>query len=146
MRILVQRVARAQVTVEGNVVGAIGRGLLLLVGVRTGDTPAHAAWLAHKVAGLRVFADAEGKMNLDLGQAGGRALAVSQFTLYADATKGNRPSYIDAARPEAAQPLFEQFCALLEAALGTRVERGVFGADMQVELVNDGPVTILLER
>lgn len=146
MRILVQRVARAQVTVAGNVVGAIGRGLLLLVGVRTGDTPEHAAWLAHKVAGLRVFADADGKMNLDLGQAGGRALAVSQFTLYADATKGNRPSYIDAARPEAAQPLFEQFCALLEAALGTRVERGVFGADMQVELVNDGPVTILLER
>lgn len=146
MRILVQRVARAQVTVEGNVVGAIGRGLLLLVGVRTGDTPEQAAWLANKVAGLRVFADAEGKMNLDLGQAGGRALAVSQFTLYADATKGNRPSYIDAARPEAAQPLFEQFCALLEAALGTGVERGVFGADMQVELVNDGPVTILLER
>lgn len=146
MRILLQRVARATVSVEGNVVGAIEHGLLLLVGVRSGDTEEQAAWLARKVAGLRVFADPEGKMNLDVKQAGGRVLAVSQFTLYADAAKGNRPSYIDAARPEIAQPLFERFCTLLEAELGAKVERGVFGADMQVELVNDGPVTIMLEK
>lgn len=146
MRIVLQRVSRAAVRVEGNTVGAMERGLLLLVGVRTGDTEEQAAWLARKVAALRVFADAEGKMNLDVKQAGGRVLAVSQFTLYADSSKGNRPSYIDAARPETAQPLFERFCALLEETLGAKVERGVFGADMQVELVNDGPVTIILDR
>lgn len=146
MRIVLQRVAQATVRVQGNVVGPIERGLLLLVGLRTGDTEEQAAWLARKVAGLRVFADAEGKMNLDVKQAGGRVLAVSQFTLYADSQKGNRPSYIEAARPEVAQPLFDRFCALLEEALGARVERGVFGADMQVELVNDGPVTIILDR
>ena len=146
MRIVLQRVARATVRVQGNMEGAIERGLLLLVGLRTGDTEEQAAWLARKVAALRVFADAEGKMNLDVTQAGGHVLAVSQFTLYADSQKGNRPSYIEAARPEAAQPLFERFCALLEEALGAKVARGVFGADMQVELVNDGPVTIILDR
>lgn len=146
MRILLQRVARAKVSVEGSVVGSIERGLVLLVGVRSGDTEEQASWLARKVAGLRVFADADGKMNLDVKQAGGRVLAVSQFTLYGDAAKGNRPSYIDAARPEIAQPLFERFCALLEAELGAKAERGVFGAHMQVELVNDGPVTVMLER
>lgn len=146
MRIVLQRVSRAAVRVEGNTVGAMERGLLLLVGVRTGDTEEQAAWLARKVAALRVFADADGKMNLDVKQAGGRVLAVSQFTLYADSSKGNRPSYIDAARPETAQPMFERFCSLLEEALGAKVERGVFGADMQVELVNEGPVTIILDR
>lgn len=146
MRIVLQRVERASVRVQGSVVGAIERGLLLLVGVRTGDTEEQAAGLARKVAALRVFADADGKMNLDVKQAGGRVLAVSQFTLYADSSKGNRPSYIEAARPEVAQPLFDRFCALLEEALGAKVERGVFGADMQVELVNDGPVTIILEK
>lgn len=146
MKIVLQRVTRAEVRIQGSPVGTIGSGLLLLVGIRTGDTEETAAYLARKVAGLRVFADAEGKMNLDVKQAGGRVLAVSQFTLYADSGKGNRPSYIDAARPEVARPLFERFCALLEEALGTAVERGVFGADMQVALVNDGPVTIILER
>lgn len=146
MKIVLQRVTRAKVTVNGKVAGEIERGLLLLVGIATGDTDQQAAYLARKVAQLRVFADADGKMNLDVKQAGGRVLAVSQFTLLADTQKGNRPSYIAAARPEVAQPLFENFCAMLERELGASIERGVFGADMQVELTNDGPVTILLER
>lgn len=146
MRVLVQRVLRASVAVGGDVVASIGPGLLLLVGVRQGDTGAQAAHLARKVAALRVFADTGGRMNLDVRQAGGRVLAVSQFTLYADAEKGNRPSFVLAARPEEARPLVEHFCALLETELGAPVARGVFGADMQVELVNDGPVTILLEK
>lgn len=146
MRIVLQRVTRAKVTVNAKVAGEIEHGLLLLVGIATGDTDHQSSYLARKVAQLRVFADADGKMNLDVKQAGGRVLAVSQFTLLADTHKGNRPSYIAAARPEVAQPLFEHFCAMLERELAASIERGVFGADMQVELTNDGPVTILLER
>ena len=145
MRVLVQRVARAEVRVGDRVTGRVDRGLLLLVGLAHADTEAELAWMADKVLGLRVFADAEGKMNLDVGEAGGAVLAVSQFTLYGDARKGKRPSFVDAARPELAEPLYARFVALLRAR-GARVETGEFGAAMRVELVNDGPVTLWLER
>ena len=144
MRALVQRVTRATVTVDGEVVGAIEGGLCVLVGVTHDDTPADAQKLASKVAGLRVFDDADGVMNASLGDRGGAALVVSQFTLYGDTRKGRRPSWGDAARPEVAEPLIEQFVVALRE-LGTPVETGVFRADMQVELVNDGPVTLMLE-
>jgi D-tyrosyl-tRNA(Tyr) deacylase len=137
VRGLVQRVARASVTVEGEVVGAIGPGLLVLVGVRHGDTERGADWLADKIRALRVFADAEGKMNEALGER--EVLCVSQFTLYADVRKGTRPSFVGAAGPELAEPLYERVCARLGA------QRGVFGALMAVELVNDGPVTLMIE-
>jgi D-tyrosyl-tRNA(Tyr) deacylase len=145
MRIVLQRVARASVTIDGRVTGEIGRGYLLLLGVAPGDTLAEVAWLAEKVVGLRLFSDAEGKMNLDLAAVGGAVLVVSQFTLYGDASKGRRPSFIGAARPEEAIPLYEAFLAAL-AATGLTVACGEFGAEMQVALVNDGPVTLLLER
>lgn len=145
MRVVLQRVSRASVTVDGEVVGAIGRGYVLLVGVGHDDGEEQAAWLAQKVAGLRVFEDDEGKMNLALGDVGGAALVISQFTLLADTRKGRRPSFIDAARPEIAEPLVARFAALLrEQAI--RVEMGVFGAHMLVEIHNDGPVTIILDR
>jgi D-aminoacyl-tRNA deacylase len=137
MRALVQRVARAAVRVDGEVTGAIGPGLLVLLGITHDDGAAEADRLADKVRALRVFADAEGRMNEPLGDR--EVLCVSQFTLYGDARKGNRPSYVAAARPEHAEPLYERFCARLGA------RRGVFGAMMEVELVNDGPVTLLLE-
>jgi D-tyrosyl-tRNA(Tyr) deacylase len=137
VRALVQRVSRASVSVGGDVVSEIGSGLLVLLGVRTGDTEADAERLAEKVRALRVFPDAEGRMNEPLGDR--QVLCVSQFTLYGDTRRGNRPSYIEAARPEQAEPLYERFCDLLGAG------RGVFGAMMAVELVNDGPVTLLLE-
>lgn len=146
MRVLVQRVSRAEVTVEGRVTGEIGPGLLLLVGIRQGDGDAELEWMVHKLANLRVFSDAEGKMNLSLQDTGGGVLAISQFTLYGDAKKGNRPSYIEAARPEIAEPLYENFCEQLGAAIGKEVQRGVFGAHMDVELINDGPVTLMLEK
>ena len=145
MRILLQRVSQASVTVGERVTGEIGRGFLLLVGFTHGDTNTEVAWLAEKVAGLRLFADAEGKMNLDLAAAGGALLVVSQFTLYGDAAKGRRPSFVSAARPEVAIPLYEAFLAALRAT-GVDVAAGEFGADMQVALVNDGPVTLMLER
>jgi D-aminoacyl-tRNA deacylase len=145
MRIVLQRVSRAKVTVEGRVTGEIGRGLLLLVGFTDSDTGEALAWMAKKVVQLRVFPDDEGKMNRSVEEADGALLVVSQFTLYGDARKGNRPSFIDAARPEVAIPLYERFVALLRAA-GRRVETGEFGAMMDVELVNDGPVTLILER
>jgi D-tyrosyl-tRNA(Tyr) deacylase len=145
MRVLIQRVSRAQVRVGGATVGAIGSGLLLLVGLTHADGDGELAWMAEKVLGLRIFADAEGKMNLDVGEAGGALLVVSQFTLYGDARKGKRPSFVDAARPEAAAPLYERFVDRLRAS-GARVETGEFGAMMEVELVNDGPVTLWLER
>lgn len=146
MRALVQRVTRARVTVGGEETGAIGPGLLVLLGVHGTDDEAVAAWMARKLAQLRIFADDEGKMNRSLLDVGGEALVVSQFTLYGDAAKGNRPSYIDAALPAVAEPLYERFMVLLAGELGRPVARGKFGADMAVELVNDGPVTLMIER
>jgi D-tyrosyl-tRNA(Tyr) deacylase len=137
LRALVQRVSRASVRVEDRTVASIGPGLLVLLGVTGSDGEAEADWLADKVRGLRVFADAQGRMNEPLGER--EVLCVSQFTLYGDTRKGNRPSYVEAAPAELAEPLYERFCERLEA------RRGVFGADMAVELVNDGPVTLLLE-
>jgi D-tyrosyl-tRNA(Tyr) deacylase len=145
MRAVVQRVRRASVTIDGTVVGQIDRGLLVLLGVTHADTPEAAAWLGDKIVGLRIFNDADGKMNLALADVGGAVLVVSQFTLYGDCQKGRRPSFIDAARPETAIPLYETFVNAVKA-LGVPVATGQFGADMQVELVNDGPVTLILER
>lgn len=146
MRIVLQRVKGASVSVGGERVSEIGAGLLLLVGVAQDDTEAEADWLAEKVAGLRVFNDAEGKMNLGVREIGGDVLAVSQFTLLADTRKGKRPSFVRAAPPEKAGPLFDYFCERLRAAGIEPVETGRFGAMMDVALVNDGPVTIVLER
>jgi D-aminoacyl-tRNA deacylase len=145
MRVVVQRVSQASVTVEGDIVGEIGPGLLVLVGVAEGDTEAEARWLAHKVANLRIFGDAEGRMNLSVKAIGGKVLVVSQFTLIANTRKGFRPSFVSAAAPETAEPLVEIFSATIQ---GERVpvESGVFGTDMQVALVNDGPVTIVLQK
>jgi D-tyrosyl-tRNA(Tyr) deacylase len=145
MRVLLQRVSRAEVRVGNHVTGRIGKGYLLLVGITHTDRDEQLAWMAEKVTGLRLFADAEDKMNLALADVGGAALVVSQFTLYGDARKGRRPSFIDAARPEVAEPLYERFVALLRSS-GLTVETGAFGAMMDVELVNDGPVTMWLER
>jgi D-tyrosyl-tRNA(Tyr) deacylase len=145
MRVVLQRVSSACVTIEGEVAGRIGRGFLLLAGFTHTDTEAGADWMAEKVAGLRLFTDAEGKMNLGLADVGGAVLVVSQFTLYGNAEKGRRPSFIDAARPETAIPLYERFVAQLRAQ-GLEVATGRFGAMMEVALVNDGPVTLLLER
>ncbi len=144
MRVVLQRVSRASVTVDELEVASIGRGFLLLVGVGHGDTAGDAERLARKVAGLRVFADAEGAMNLDLAQVGGEVLVVPQFTLYADTRKGRRPSWIDAAEPARAAPLVTALAEALERQ-GVPVARGFFGADMQVALLNDGPVTLLLD-
>lgn len=144
MRLVLQRVARASVEVEGERVAAIGRGLLVLAGVASGDGEAQVAAAAAKVAALRLFEDPEGKMNLSLGEVGGTVLLVSQFTLLASTEKGRRPSFTGAARPEIAAPLVERLAELL-AGLGVPVERGRFGAAMAVELVNDGPVTLVLE-
>ena len=145
MRIVLQRVSRAKVTVGGRVTGEIGRGLLLLVGFTDGDLDEALAWMAKKVVQLRIFPDDEGKMNRSVEEADGGILVVSQFTLYGDARKGNRPSFIDAARPETAIPLYECFVEMLRAT-GRPVATGEFGAMMDVELVNDGPVTLILER
>lgn len=144
MRAVVQRVSRASVTVDGAVVGQIERGLLVLVGAAEGDAAGDADALARKVAGLRVFPDADGKMNLDVQQVGGAVLAVSQFTLLGDCRKGRRPSFVGAARPEVASPLFDRYVEATRA-LGLRCETGVFQADMKVELLNDGPVTLLID-
>jgi D-aminoacyl-tRNA deacylase len=146
VRIVLQRVSEASVTVGGEVVSEIGPGLLLLVGVAAGDGEAQADWLAEKVAGLRIFNDERGKMNLSVRDVGGEVLAVSQFTLLADTRKGKRPSFVHAAPPEEAEPLFDYLCERLRAAGIGSVERGSFGAMMEVALVNEGPVTIVLER
>jgi D-tyrosyl-tRNA(Tyr) deacylase len=145
MRVVLQRVAQASVSIEGRVAGTIGRGFCLLVGFTHGDTGAQVDWMADKVAGLRLFSDAEGKMNLGPADVGGEMLVVSQFTLYGDSAKGRRPSFIDAARPETAVPLYESFVAALKSR-GFAVATGEFGADMQVSIVNDGPVTLILDR
>ena len=145
MRVVLQRVSRAEVRVGDRITGRIGRGFLLLVGFTHTDEEPALAWMADKVVGLRLFADAEDKMNLALADVAGALLVVSQFTLYGDSVKGRRPSFIDAARPELAVPLYERFVALLRERVPS-VETGEFGAMMDVELVNDGPVTLLLER
>lgn len=144
MRCVVQKVIEASVTVEGETVGSIGSGYMVLVGAETGDTEADVKYCAEKISGLRVFDDEEGKMNLSLEDVGGQVLMVSQFTLLADARKGRRPSFIRAARPEDAEPLFEKLCDMVRAA-GLHVETGRFRTHMKVALVNDGPCTILLD-
>ena len=145
MRVLLQRVKEASVSIDERVVGAIGRGFCLLVGFTHDDTPERLTWMAEKIAGLRLFSDAEGKMNLSLADVGGEVLVVSQFTLYGDAAKGRRPSFIDAARPEVAIPLYDQFLVALRSH-DLQVRSGQFGAMMVVSLQNDGPVTLMLER
>ena len=145
MRALIQRVGRASVEIEGSVQGEIGKGLLVLLGVEHEDTGEDVLWLAGKIAQMRIFSDAEGKMNLSVQDIGGGVLVVSQFTLHASTKKGNRPSFIRAARPEVAIPLYEAFIVSLESMLSQPVQRGIFGADMAVSLLNDGPVTIWLD-
>ncbi len=142
MRAVVQRVSEASVAIAGGEVARIGRGLLILLGIEEADGIEDAEWLAGKLARLRIFSDAEGKMNASLAEVDGRVLVVSQFTLHAATRKGNRPSFIRAARPETAVPLYQEFLRQLELELGAPVARGEFGADMRVALVNDGPVTI----
>jgi D-tyrosyl-tRNA(Tyr) deacylase len=145
MRVVVQRVSSASVTVDETVIGAIGQGLMVLVGFTSTDTGAELTWMADKLVGLRIFGDDQGMMNLDLKAIGGQMLIVSQFTLYGDASRGRRPSFINAARPEQAIPLYEQFIAAVRSH-GITVATGEFGADMKVSLVNDGPVTLALDR
>lgn len=145
MRAVVQRTKEASVTIEGRVTGQIGQGLLVLLGIEHEDTPEDGAWLAGKIAQMRIFSDLDGKMNHSVQEVSGGTLVVSQFTLHASTRKGNRPSFIRAARPEVAIPLYEHFMKDLEAQTGRPVERGVFGADMKVALVNDGPVTIWID-
>lgn len=145
MKVVIQRVKRASVTIAGELRAAIGGGLLVLVGIQADDTSEDIAWLAAKIVNLRVFDDESGVMNRSILESGGEVLAVSQFTLMARTKKGNRPSYIDAAPPAISVPLYEEFVRTLSAVLGKEVRTGVFGADMQVELVNDGPVTIIID-
>ena len=145
MRVVIQRVLNASVSISGTVTAAIGEGLLVLLGICEEDGDEDIEWLVKKIVGLRVFDDAAGVMNIDVRDAGGDVLVVSQFTLMASTKKGNRPSYIRAARPEVAIPLYERFCAALSASLGKPVPTGTFGADMQIALVNDGPVTICID-
>lgn len=145
MRALVQRVSSAEVHIDGESAARIGAGLLVLLGIEEADQDEDIEWLAGKLARLRIFADAEGKMNASVTDVGGEALVVSQFTLHASTKKGNRPSFIRAARPEVAIPLYEKFLARLEGEMGKPVGRGIFGADMKVSLINDGPVTIWMD-
>jgi len=145
MRLVIQRVSEASVTIDNAVTGRIGAGLMILCGIKNDDTAEDVAWLVQKVTQMRIFSDAEGKMNLSVKDISGGLLVVSQFTLHASTKKGNRPSFIRAARPEQAIPLYEQFMSALEADTGRKVERGVFGADMKVALINDGPVTIVID-
>lgn len=145
MRLVIQRVSEASVRIDDEVVGAVGRGFMVLVGVEHGDTEADVDWLAAKTVGLRVFDDDNGVMNRSIADVGGQVLAVSQFTLTASTRKGNRPSYIRAAGHEIAIPLYESYCRKVEAILGRPTRQGKFGADMKVSLVNDGPVTIIID-
>lgn len=144
MRVVIQRVQKCEVISRGEILGQIGPGLLILLGIEHEDGAEDVHWLIEKIAALRVFADAEGKMNLDIRQTGGSVLVVSQFTLHASTRKGNRPSFIKAARPEQAIPLYESFVAMFQE-MGIPVRMGRFGANMQVSLINDGPVTILMD-
>ena len=145
MRILIQRVKKASVTIEGKVISLINNGLLLFIGITEDDTQEDIQWLTKKVANIRLFDDENGVMNLSVMDIDGEILAVSQFTLMASTKKGNRPSYIKAAKPEISVPLYEQFCTEMELAINKPIKRGVFGADMKVELLNDGPVTIFID-
>ena len=145
MTIVIQKCSRGEVRIDGEVVGKIGKGFVLLVGITHSDTREDADFLAKKVAGMRIFEDAEGKMNLSLAEVGGQILSISQFTLYGNARKGNRPSFIEAARPEVAEPLYEYFNQVLREQYGLHVETGRFGAHMEVDFVNDGPVTIIVD-
>ena len=145
MRIVIQRVSQASVVVDSEQISSIDKGLLILVGVEDGDTEKDAEWLASKTANLRIFSDEDGIMNLSLISIGGEALAISQFTLTASTKKGNRPSYIRAAGHELAVPLYEKFCEYLSRYLNREVKKGIFGADMKVSLVNEGPVTIIID-
>ena len=145
MRAVIQRVAEACVKVDGRVTGSIGKGLLILVGIEDSDTEKDIEWLTKKIVGLRIFDDENGVMNLSVMDIGGRILAVSQFTLMASTKKGNRPSYIRASKGDFAQPMYEKFCQALEQESGKKTEKGIFGADMKVSLLNDGPVTIIMD-
>ncbi|MEO5917416.1 MAG: D-aminoacyl-tRNA deacylase [Luteolibacter sp.] len=145
MRAVIQRVLEASVTIDGECVSRIGSGLLILLGVEDGDTAEDVAWLSGKVARMRIFADADDKMNLSVLDTGGGIIVVSQFTLHASTKKGNRPSFLKSAAPAVSEPLYGKFCEALESELGKPVGRGIFGADMKVALVNDGPVTILID-
>jgi D-tyrosyl-tRNA(Tyr) deacylase len=145
MRAVIQRVLEASVKIEGRTVSRIGTGLLVLLGVEDGDTAGDVVWLSGKVAKMRIFSDPEGKMNQSVTEAGGEIIVVSQFTLHASTKKGNRPSFLKSAVPAISEPLYEQFCAALERETAKPVGRGIFGADMKVALVNDGPVTILID-
>lgn len=145
MRAVIQRVSECEVRIDGESVGRIGRGMMILLGIEAADRQEDIDWLCGKIARLRIFDDAEGVMNLDVGQVGGQVLVVSQFTLYASTRKGNRPSYIRSAPEPVSRPMYEQFIATLEQTLREHVERGRFGADMKVSLVNDGPVTICID-
>lgn len=145
MRAVLQRVSQASVSISGQPVSSIGQGLLILLGIEQADTAEDIAWLCPKIAKMRIFGDPEGKMNLSVDDIGGEALVVSQFTLHAATRKGNRPSFIRAATPDHSKPLYEAFCDALAQEIGRPVARGVFGGDMQVALINDGPVTILID-
>jgi len=142
---VIQRVSEAQVTIDGEKKGVIGKGFVVLLGITHSDTVEDVEWLGRKIINLRVFSDDQGKMNLDLQSVGGRILLISQFTLHASTKKGNRPSFIEAARPEVAIPLYEQMIAFLTDQLGVKTETGEFGADMKVSLTNDGPVTLIID-
>jgi len=145
MRVVIQRVSQASVTIEGQVVSEIASGLLVLLGIMDSDTTEDIQWLSNKLTNLRIFNDADGVMNTSLKDSNGSAIVVSQFTLYAQTKKGNRPSYIKAAKPEIAKPLYEQFIKQFEADLGQVIQTGAFGADMKVALINEGPVTIVMD-
>ena len=145
MRAVIQRVRDASVTIDGRRVSAIGPGLLVLLGIEAADDESDVAWLCPKIARMRIFGDAEGKMNLSVAEIGGEVMVVSQITLHASTKKGNRPSFIRAAAPAISEPLYELFCAMMEREYGRPVARGVFGGDMKISLTNDGPVTIVID-
>src|SRR6185312_1259612 len=145
MRVVIQRVSKASVSVDAKVIGACGLGLLILVGIEDADTTEDIAWLTQKIANMRIFNDADGKMNLSIQDVSGEMLVISQFTLHADTKKGNRPSYIMAARPEKALPMYNDFVNALQIEIGKPIATGEFGAHMEVSLVNDGPVTIIID-